>query len=298
MKTAAIYWPVTVGATVDFNFPEFWKERSGHGVLYEPIAEKATPGLEERVLRAFPAFARSQWSDTTAMQATRYLLEHEQPDLTLVHIADLDAEQHDFGAFTKHARSVLEHADSLLGWTLAKLPRGAVVAIVSDHGFDNAEHMVRPKVLLREAGVKGAVEVREGLIGSRDPAATEFLRRQIGSHGIARAVPIEEVRAMAPHLAGWQAAFDMRQGYFASGDDTGPAVSPGNGKGSHGLWPTREHYRASFLLWGDNVRKGALWEISMLEIAPTLAEITGLELPAAARRSLWGKATHSAPSRR
>ncbi|MGH9661219.1 MAG: ectonucleotide pyrophosphatase/phosphodiesterase, partial [Bryobacteraceae bacterium] len=154
MKTAAVYWPVTAGAAIDFNFPEFWYERAGHETLFAPIAEKATPGLEERVARVYPSFPRSQWTDTSAMQAVRYLVEFEKPDLTLVHIADLDSEQHDHGAFGKNAKAVLEHADTLIGWVLEKLPPQTIVAIVSDHGFDNAEKLVRPRVMLPGGNVE------------------------------------------------------------------------------------------------------------------------------------------------
>ena len=290
MTSAAIYWPVTVGATVNFNFPEFWKERKGHGVEFAPIIEKATPGLAERVAREYRDFRGPQWHDTVAMRATRFLLEHEKPDLTLVHIADLDEAQHEHGVFSGDAMATLEIADSLIGWTLEKLPPGTVVAIVSDHGFDNAVQMVRPKVLLKEAGIAGAVEAREGLMGTADEAVAKFLRSRIGRHGIAREVPIEEVRKMAPKLAAWRAAFDMATGHFLSNDEKGLAVSPGDGKGSHGLWPTRQNYRASFVLWGQGVGRARLGEISMLEIAPTLAEILGVELPAATQKSLWGRA--------
>ena len=100
------------------------------------------------------------------MQAVRYLFEAEAPDLILVHIADLDSEQHEMGAFTPAAKATLENQDELLGWTLSKLPAGMVLAIVSDHGFENVDHVVRPAAMLKEAGVPGKIEVKEGLIGS------------------------------------------------------------------------------------------------------------------------------------
>ncbi|MBI3471157.1 MAG: alkaline phosphatase family protein, partial [Candidatus Solibacter usitatus] len=77
LKTATVYWPVTVGAAVDFNFPEFWEKRSEHETFFAPIAARATPGLEDKVTRVYPSFPRSQWTDDTAMQAVRYLLEFE-----------------------------------------------------------------------------------------------------------------------------------------------------------------------------------------------------------------------------
>lgn len=284
-KVATVYWPVTTGADVDFNFPEFWEKRGEHEILFEPIAVRATPKLEERVSLVYPSFPRSLWTDTSGMQAVRYLLEFEKPDLTLVHIADLDSEEHDQGAFSKNAKAVLEHADYLVGWAMEKLPPETLVAIVSDHGFENVNHVVRPKVMLKD----GAVEARNGLIGAKDEAAAKFFRDRIGKDGIAREVPMEEVKQMETVAVGWVAAFDTMPGHVATNDINGPAISAGPGKGTHGLWPSRADYRASFVLWGPGVRKTKLGEISMLDIAPTFADILEVSLPAAKRPSLWPK---------
>jgi hypothetical protein len=274
---------------VDFNFPEFWEKRDGHSIPFSPIAAKATPGLEERVTAAYPSFPRSQWTDAGAMQAVRFLLETEKPGLILVHIADLDSEAHEFGAFGKHAKAVLEHADYLIGWALEKRPPGMVVAIVSDHGFENAVKLLRPASMLKEAGVAGSVSVSQGLIGTSDAAAAAFFRQRAGKpdSGIAREVSMDEVRKLAPSLANWTAAFETSTGYRATGATGTEAISAGDGRGDHGLWPTRGSYRATFLLWGEPVRGTRLGEIDMLEIGPTLAQILGVDLPAAKKPSLW-----------
>ena len=287
LKTAAIYWPVTVGAQIDFNIPEFWIKREGHGAALGPIEERSTPGLIERITRLYPSFPTSMLSDRAILQATRYLLEQESPDLTLVHIAELDGEQHDTGALSRHARAVLEHQDELLGWTLAGLPLQTVVAIVSDHGFESRERVFRPRAALQEAGLAPDAVVEAGLVGATSPGAAAHFRKLIGAGVLAREVPLEEVRRMAPGLAAWVGAFETVPNTIPSTDGGGPAVSPGDGHGVHGLWPTRKNYRASFLIWAAGVKAGRLPEISMLDFGPTFAEILGLALPAVEGRSLW-----------
>jgi predicted AlkP superfamily pyrophosphatase or phosphodiesterase len=291
LKTAAIYWPVTVGATVDFNFPEFWVTRTEHEIQFAPIAERATPGLVDKVAKVYPSFKRESWDDEAAMLALRYLLEFEQPDFTLIHIADLDSEAHEKGAFTPAAHKVLENQDRLIGHALEKLPRNTLVAIVSDHGFENIEKVIRPNVMLKSAGVAAEAAVSNGLIGVKDARAAAWFRglAKDSASGIAREVPIAEVRRMAPRIKDWLAAFEPSSGYAASAASDGPAVSEGDRTGTHGMWPTRAHYRASFLIWGPGVRKGKLGEISMLELGPTFASILGLELKAAKMPSLWPK---------
>ncbi len=289
LKTAAIYWPVTVGAEVDFNIPEFWLKREGHATAFGPIEKYSTPGLVDRITRAYPSFPVSVLSDRMILIAARFLLEQEKPDLTLVHIADLDGEQHDTGAFSRHARAVVEYQDELLGWTLAALPPATVVAIVSDHGFETSERVFRPKASLAEAGLAPEAIAAEGLVGATSEAAAAHFRKLIGGGILAREVPIEEVRRLAPQLSSWTAAFDTVPNVTVSNEAGGAPVVPGRGNGVHGLWPTRRDYRASFLLWGPGVRAGVLPEISMLDIAPTLAEILGLTLPQAQGRSLRGQ---------
>jgi len=60
----------------------------------------------------------------------------------------------------------------------------------------------------------------------------------------------------------------------------------GSHKGVHGLWPTHDSARALLILSGPGVRRVRLPEISMLDLAPTFAEILGVNLPAAKGTSL------------
>ncbi|MEO7648949.1 MAG: alkaline phosphatase family protein, partial [Bryobacteraceae bacterium] len=65
-KVGTVYWPVTLGAEVNFNFPEFWESRLGHELFFDAIAKRATKGLEERVTRVYPSFPKSRFDDLTA----------------------------------------------------------------------------------------------------------------------------------------------------------------------------------------------------------------------------------------
>ena len=279
LKVATLYWPVTVGADVNFNIPEFWKERHGHAAPLADMERYSTPNLVDRITQAYPAFPVSMLSDRMTLIATRYLLETEKPDLALVHIADLDGEQHETGAFSRHSRAVLEYQDELLAWTLQALPENTVVAIVSDHGFETSERVFHPKAVTPDC------QVAEGLVGATTDEAAGKFQALVGKGMLAREVPMEEVRRLAPQLAAWKAAFETTPNVTLSAG-AGEMVQPGQGNGVHGLWPTRRNYRASFLLWGPGIKPGKLPEISMLDEAPTFAELLGVSLPAAQGRSL------------
>jgi len=208
----------------------------------------------------------------------------EKPDLLLVQLTDVEAEQRETTALGVYSRQALENDDDLIGQILAAVPADAVVALVSGHGAENQNYIVRPRVL-----VKGPVEVKDGLIGTPDRSVAERLRRLMKdghNHGLAREVPMAEVKSKAPSTANWVAAFDTPPNYVASAQDSGPAVGPGTHLGVSGFWPTRPGYRSVFLISGEGVPARSVGEIDLLQITPTLADVIGVELPQAKGKSL------------
>jgi predicted AlkP superfamily pyrophosphatase or phosphodiesterase len=300
LRVATVYWPSTLGAHVAFDFPEYWQNRQGNAVPFDAIAAKCTPpGIADRVSQMFPQFDKQLWDDTSSADAAMYLLSAEHPDVILVHMADMDAEQRETTALSIYAREILENDDDLIGQILKQLAPGTVVALLSDHGFENSNHIVRPRVLLRQAGLNPAslkrVEVEDGLIGTSDPAVADALRKLIAQgrkSGIAREVKMTEVKARQPSLGRWVAAFDTFPDYVARDEDRGAGVGTGPHAGTHGFWPTRPNYRAVFIVTGPGVKPVKLGEIDMLQIAPTLADVIGVKLPVARSQSLWRAISH------
>lgn len=291
LKTAAIYWPTTVGARVNFNCPEYWEGGAENANQFDQITANCTPGLIDKVAKWDNSFLAPLWDDAVGIDVLRFLLTNEKLDLILLHLPELEAEQHETGALSIYSRKVLENDDELLAAALLKMASGTVVAIVSDHGFDTVGYVVRPKVMLKAAGLEDAVSVKYGLIGTGNAKAAAILRKSIGVKlsGIAREVPMTEVRKLAPDLRGWVAAFDTTLNFVANEETHGPAVGAGNHKGVNGLWPTHDSSRAVFILTGPGIRHVRLPEISILDEAPTFAEILGVRLPRARGTSVLGR---------
>jgi hypothetical protein len=286
LRTAAVYWPGTNGAEIAFDFPAPKEPPRDHNVPFDDVARKASPpGVVDRIETASPGFQKELWDDTSATRAAVYLLRVEKPDLLLVQLTDIDSEQRATTAFGVYSRQALENDDDLIGQILAAVPAGTVVALVSGHGAENENYIVRPRVL-----VKGPVEVKFGLIGTPDRSVGDRLRQLMKdghNHGLAREVPMAEVRAKAPSITNWVAAFDTPPNYVASAQDTGPALGPGTHQGISGLWPTRPGYRSVCVISGEGVPASRISEIDLLQIAPMLADVIGVALPQAKRKSLW-----------
>ncbi|HTO12320.1 MAG TPA: ectonucleotide pyrophosphatase/phosphodiesterase, partial [Candidatus Binatia bacterium] len=96
-KTASVQWPVSVGARVDWNVPEFWHVGGpGDAKLLRLVS---TPGLlaeMEKELGEYPRGLGVEHDEGHARFAT-WLLEHRRPALLTLHLLALDHEQHDRG---------------------------------------------------------------------------------------------------------------------------------------------------------------------------------------------------------
>jgi arylsulfatase A-like enzyme len=282
LKTAAITWPVTVEAAIDFNLPEYFRRRQGGAMDLRSIEERATPGLVEKIATAYPSFAQEWMDDRTRTLAVLYLLKHERPDLILLHLVDLDAEAHHNGPFTREANALVEHTDELIGRMLEALPREMAVAVVSDHGFERADKVVDVNLAMKREGVTGKADLRPGFLTAADAETVKWLREASwqSRHGVGREIPDEELRRFAPHLAG-ATAFESAEHHLFGASPNGEINSEPTEKGVHGLWPGRPDYAASMIVWGKGIKAARRPTASMLSVAPRLAELLGLRLPAA-----------------
>jgi len=161
LKTANVYWPVSVGTSaihppIDFNLAQIWRADTPDDLKLQRSV--STPGLiAELETKAGIAGA----PDVTAMDASpghypggeeetvaedeiraRYaveLLALKHPGLMTVYFTGLDTQEHKTGPFSPEANAVLERIDALVGQVRAaaekQSPGNAYVCVISDHGF-------------------------------------------------------------------------------------------------------------------------------------------------------------------
>ncbi len=277
LKSAAVTWPVTVGAAIDFNLPEYFLRRQGGSMDLEGVASKATPGLTEEIAKSSPSFPQQWVDDRTRALAALYLLREKRPDLLLIHFVDLDSEEHDQGPFTANANAVVERTDELVGQLVAALPAGYKLALVSDHGFERVDKTANPRVLLNKHKIVGKVQPMGGIVTTKDAAVATFLRQAAvdPANGIGLEVPRPELLQYAPKLDD-VAAFQPADHVLFGAAEDGLYFTPALEKGNHGFWPTRHDYRSTFLLWGPGVQPGELGEIQLISIAGRLAAALGV----------------------
>ncbi|HXJ42980.1 MAG TPA: alkaline phosphatase family protein, partial [Bryobacteraceae bacterium] len=255
-------WPVTVNAPLDWNLPEVFAKRRGGSMDLKSIEERAKPAdLVAKISVANPSFAQEWMDDRTRTQAVVWLLKNAKPKLLLLHLVDLDSEQHDNAPFSKESIAILEYIDSMIGDIVQAMPKGTAFALVSDHGFEKVERIVNPK-----AAAPHAIQ-SPGLVIAPDAATATALR---GQDGVGREVPKQEYESFASNLPKNPVAVFEPAPNVMFGAKAGKAEEIGN----HGHWPTR--YRSVYVLWGPGIKHENLPECALHDIAGRLAKVLGV----------------------
>jgi predicted AlkP superfamily pyrophosphatase or phosphodiesterase len=159
LKTASIYWPVSVGARITFNLPQIWRTGTDDDLKLQRAL--STPGLEQELsaeLGRYPGgMEETVAEDEIRARFAIRLLEKKHPGFFTVYLTGLDTEQHLSGPFSQKSNATLERLDAVIGSLRAAAERAApgraTICVVSDHGFAAVEHDVNLYAAFREAGL-------------------------------------------------------------------------------------------------------------------------------------------------
>lgn len=304
---ANIGWPVSVGAEIDFNLPQYW--RAGSEDDDKLLRAVATPGLpallKTRTGRLYPeGWTELDGGDSARTGYALALMALKRPTLTTVYLGGLDHAEHMHGLFSPEANSAIEHIDGLVGQLRAAAGAEAVVVVVSDHGFANVSQSVNLRTRFREAGL---IEV-DGSGNPTDwqaapwnvgsvayirlaPNSTEKTRQKTESllkglladpaSGVFRVLDRQQIEALGGSARA-EFAVVLKSGYCLGEALTGPLVTPAPVRGMHGFPPDDPEMNATFLIAGPGIPAGkALGMIDMRDVAPTVAAILGVAMPEA-----------------
>ena len=313
LKSASIFWPVSVGAPIDWNVPEIWPLDWEVDEFTDPMRRAATPpGLVEELEREATgrlssfnfSFGRLNLDDKSSEMAA-YLLANYKPNLLTLHLLAVDGVQHEDG---KEA-SRLPLALAALDRAIARLVEAAEQAgildrttflVTGDHGFIELHTQVSPNVWFVEAGLMEARPDRgdwratvhntsvAGFVFLAEPQDTETLvrvRKILGSQpqdvrSLFRVLEREDLKEL-------QGASDAALGlapapgvYVSSSYDP-PAVQPAHGA-SHGFLPTYPEMYTGFVAWGAGIKPGVtVAEMGLDQVAPLVVSLLDLELEGA-----------------
>ncbi len=307
--TAAISWPVTVGATIDWNVPDVWAPEDPGSIA--PIRAATTPaGLFEELEReATGKLSNETFSlgslgreDVVGAMAS-YLFALHRPTLMLVHVIALDHVRHRLGRENPIALRAVAAADRAVARIVETVERLGLVdrttfLVTGDHGSVDVHTTLLPNVWLRDAGLLGptpdgtpwrAVFHASGgsaflHVHASAPAGTlEAVRAMLAAlpPGVRTLFRVVERRELDELGADPDAVFALTAvpGIVFSLDRDGAPTQAAHGAG-HGYHPDLGDMATGFVAAGAGIRAGAVVPLMpMQHVAPLVAALLGLDLP-------------------
>ena len=312
--TAAVLWPLTLGADIDWCLPEIWP--GGDGNLVDALRGSDRPRgfLEElereATGRLSPENFNNKWisHDLRVALLAEYLFERYRPTLLLVHTqASNQVPQEPDWRNPRRARSV-SGSDQIVNMILEVVERTktwdtTAVIVTGDHGNTEVHTQIRPNIWLIEAGLRGPkLEDDEhwracfyALGGSaflrvRDPLGENMagnvaaVRRVLDAlpeakRKLFRVIDRDELDALGADPDA-PLALAAERGFVIDDRTEPPDLQPNPGM-SHGHHPDLPDMHTGFVAKGAGIRAGA--EIPLLpltSIAPLVAELLGLDFDA------------------
>lgn len=308
--TAAVSWPVTVGAAIDWNVPDIWLPGNTMGIasirnattppgLFEELEREATGRLTDE---SFSVDYVGREDIVGAMAA--YLFARYRPTISFIHIIGLDHVRHRLGLDNPAARRAVAAADRAIGRVLETVERLALmdhttVIVTGDHGGIDVHTALCPNVWLRDAGLLSiASSSASWTMRFRASGGSAFLRleksdadalRNLAAvRDVLRALPVGvrrlfrslEREELDRYGADPDAALALAAIPGVVFDDAldGPAIRPAHGAG-HGYDPELPGMMTGFVAGGAGIRAGAVAPLLAIEdVVPLIAALLGLEM--------------------
>ena len=277
LTTAAIGFPMTADANINFNQPET--------------------------------------SDEAKVQAAVAIIEKNSPNLLAVNFTSLDLAERRFGLLSNEAKSAAELIDGLIGKIVAAIERAGLsekttFLIVSDHGAIKVEQEFRPNVLLAKKGFltvgeQGSIASWQAVAVSFGGSAAIFLKNPQDE---TTAKAVEElfkayekessdsplwritVRREAARLGADARAvlyLDAAPSFRISARANGSMISKTSDRSAYGYLPSRAEMRGAMFVAGKAIKPGQRIEYArLIDVAPTIARLLGLEMKTARGRVL------------
>jgi len=249
------------------------------------------------------------WRDQIWTQAAAHIIRQHKPNLMLFHLLNLDSTHHRYGPRSPAGMTAMTLLDSHVA-TIVKAVEDSGLAdrttfiVVSDHGFRLVKRQIRPNVVFAKAGLLKVVDnkiteaeaysIPEGgtaLVyvtvpdesGAVLKRAKDALAGLEGVDSIAEAADFARYGLPQPTPTSQMGALLLiaKEGYAFTADGVEPAVVDAaiGSLGSHGYVASDPDLQAIFIAAGRGIRRGAtVDQVSNLDLAPTIAQLLGVEL--------------------
>lgn len=314
LKTAAFLWPVTAGSKIDYNLAEIFPNRIWTNQVL--VSLKASSPLFLLQMNHRYGHLRhgieQPWLDDFITACAVDTLKSKRPDLTLIHLVDMDSMRHRYGARSAQAQHALQRLDRRVAQIVqATKDAGSYdqtnFVLLGDHYQINVQKMIHLNMLFAKQGwltplndhptYRGDWRVTaktcdgETYIYTRGYVNTGRLKQLIaGVEGIEHIYDgAEAVKLGADPRCTF--LVEAKPGYYFTDEVNRPAmvetVDPDSlgthdrYQGVHGYGPTQPGYFTTAVFAGPDINQGTtVAGANLVDEGPTFAQLLGLHYPA------------------
>jgi len=292
LDVCSIFYPVTCGAKIKWNFPEVPGKMG--------ILERASALLKggsswfilsslwrnRNYLKKISEPCLDEFTTHIALDA----LIQKKPDLLLLHLLDVDDHKHRFGPRSQEAANALTRLDDRLGQLMdaafqAWGEEHTAIIVFSDHGCLNVHTSVDPNNWLRENGLihrtEDGIEHYDAFF--HNGGGTSFLK--ILNSSVKETV-LQHFSDYLSHSSVKRKLSDEEMDIsgldreFLCGIEAADGYSFGEPvKGSHGYSLAHDEYQPFYLAVGPRIGKNKVTEGGcIIDICPLAADLLGVPL--------------------
>lgn len=317
LTTAALLWPVTGKAKIDYNMPEIFANRPWQNQIMVSLMS-GTPLFQWDMNNRF-GHIRNGLSqpelDDFVTASTVDTIKKKKPNLLMVHFTDLDTQRHEHGFSAEESIAAIHRHDGRLGQILHALKEAGIyenstIVVLGDHSALDENKAVNLNVLFHKeqlitTNAKGKVLDWKAYCKSCDGSAYIYLNNPDDT------TTLLHVKTMLESLAGKtdsgiesvltgkeagskgadsDCAFmiEAQKGYYFLEDIEGDYIKPISPEdvkadhkytlATHGYSPEKENYGTILMAAGKGIKPITLPSIRLIDEGPTFARLLGVSL--------------------
>ncbi|HJE44902.1 alkaline phosphatase family protein [Levilactobacillus namurensis] len=311
-KTAAFLWPVTAGSKITYNLAEIFPNRIWTNQVLVSL-KASSPAFLLRMNQKYGHLRRGIQQpelDDFITACAVDTITHKKPQLTLVHLVDMDSMRHRYGVRSPQAMAALRRLDKRVGQLIdATIEAGTFAetnfAILGDHYQINVDHMIHLNQAFAQRGwltatKEGTVKNDWHVWAKTCDGCTYVYTRNFADNQALKTL-LEQTEGVERVISGDAAAsrgadpqcqwlVEAQAGYYFTDETRRPAVveavdpetlgQPDRYHGVHGYDPDKPDYFTTLVLSGPAIKSGHVIDTAeLVDEAPTFAHLLGVHFP-------------------
>ncbi len=160
LTTAAFLWPVTAGSKIDYNLAEIFPNRIWTNQVLVSLKASSPLFLYEmnKKYGKLRHGIKQPWLDDFVTACAVDTIKNKKPDLTLIHLVDMDSMRHRYGVRSPQAKEALHRLDKRVAKIIQATKDTGTYAqtdfvILGDHYQINVDKMIHLNMLFAQQGL-------------------------------------------------------------------------------------------------------------------------------------------------